>query len=155
MHKPLFVVTTCNVNDTDRYIPNEDDVWNEVKNIYDCIDPDGGWTKDHFADALKEMFGTSVTCDGSVFTVPQKAVKEYLYRMAVKIRTYIIEKPLTAGTICGWKNGLMYGLFEEGSHFIVDGASEYSIDFASGLLASRNNDKNVTFRLEAVYDVHF
>ena len=157
MHKPLFVVSFYDANSHDRYIPSEDDVWEAVKHEYDYISPaNKGWTEKTFAAVLNSMFD-SVAYDGKMYNIPKEAIRAYLEGMTEKIKQYLAEKPLTGETICRWKNGLRYGIIEEGCHFVIDGSTEYGIDFAARLLCGNKKDEENAFasiKLEAIYDAH-
>ena len=157
MHKPLFVVSFYDVNSPERYIPEDEDIWNEVKHKYDCISPaeEDEWTEKHFVKALNNMFD-GVVYDGNTYIIPKEAIKAYLEKMTEKVKQYLDEKPLTGKNINRWMNGLRYGIFEEGTHFIVDGSSEYGVGFASHLLYEEEGKEKVfaNIKLESIYDAH-
>ena len=111
MHRPLFVVSSRDVNSRYHYVPTEDDVWEQVKDTYDCIGlaNEDEWTEESFVSVLNGMFD-GVVYDGKMYIIPVKAIEAYLEGMAERIRKHIAEEPLTGETICRWKNRLRFGI---------------------------------------------
>ena len=157
MHKPLFVVSFEDLSES-RYIPTEEEVREQVQGTFDCLSPanEDEWTEENFSRVLINMFD-GVTTDGKTYFVPVEAVKAYLAKKTEVVKKYIAEQPLDAGQLCRWKNRLIYGIFESGNDFIIDGAYEHETDFATILLKRSEENLETVFariKLESIYDAH-
>lgn len=157
MHKPLFVVSFEDLTES-RYIPTEEDVREQVQGTFEYISlaNEDEWTEETFDRVLVNMFD-GVTTDGKKYFIPVEAVKAYLAKKAEVVKKYIAEQPLDADNLCRWKNRLIYGIFESGHDFVIDGAYEHETDFATILLKKNRDNPEAIFeeiKLEAIYDAH-
>ena len=87
----------------------------------------------------------------------EKHAQSYLTKKAKVVKRYIAEQPLDADNLCRWKNRLIYGIFECGSDFVIDGEYEQEMDFVTSLLSKSKDNPEFTFariKLEAIYDAH-
>ena len=156
MHQPLFVVSVNDLSES-RYIPEDDDVWNEVKGRFDYIGlaEENEWTEKNFVKALESMFGLkNIICSGKKYFIPKKEVRACLEKMAENVREHA-RQPINAETLCRWKNRWIYGILESGYQFVTDGCFETEIDFCTTLMNSEPEKGYVTVCFEAVYDTHF
>lgn len=153
MHQPLFVVSVNDLGEN-RYIPDEDDVWNEVQHRFDYISlaEEGKWTEKNFVKALETMFG-DIICSGKDYFIPKKAIRSYLEKLAEKVVEHA-RQPINAETLCKWKNRLRFGILESGYQFVTDGCFDTEIDFCTTLMNSEPEKGYATIRFEAVYDTH-
>lgn len=156
MHKPLFVVSVRDLSEG-RYIPDEEDVWNEVKSRCDYIGlaEEDEWTEKNFVKALESMFGLeNVTISDGKYYIAKKAVRAHLEKLAEKVREHA-SKTINAETLCKWKNQLWYGILEDSYQFIVDGSFDFETDFCTTLMNHEPEKGYVAVKFEAVYDTHF